>query len=108
MFDDQTLNDQPSMESLQQAARYVLENPWWEPTLKVMTRYSRLHDDCMGEPQGNIIVTMGPDADAWVTIDTRETLRFRTPAGGGKSFRTRNALMILALAMKLDEEQPLD
>lgn len=103
MFDDQ-----PSIESLQRAARHVLENPWWEQSLETMVSYSRLHDDHDGTQMGRIMVTMGPDADAWVSLDTMRGLRFRTPAGGGRSPRTRNALMILALAMKLDEEQPLD
>ena len=47
--------------------------------------------------------------DAWVDISdsASPSLRFRTAGsigGGGRSFRTRNALMLLTLAMKLDNE----
>lgn len=101
-------DSQPTIERLHEDALRVLENPWWEQSLETMVSYSRLHDDHDGSQMGRIMVTMGPDADAWVSLDTMKGLRFRTPAGGGRSLRTRNALMILALAMKLDEEQPLD
>lgn len=99
---------QPSLERLYGDALRVLESPWWASTLEVMTPYSRLHDDHDGEFRGNITVTLSPDGDAWVSADTLESLRFRTPMGGGNSPRVRNALMLLALAIKLDEEHPLD
>ncbi|MFA6253263.1 MAG: hypothetical protein WC687_03295 [Patescibacteria group bacterium] len=99
---------QPTIERLHRDALRVLESPWWEPTLEVMTPYSRLHDDDDGGFQGNITVTLSPDGDAWISADILKSLRFRTSAGGGKSLRVRNALMLLALAIKLDEEQPLD
>jgi hypothetical protein len=71
--------------------------------------YSRLHDDHDGEFTGKISVVFSPDSDAWVYIDKRDGLRFRTYSGGGASLRVRNALIILALAIKLDnEEHPIE
>ena len=46
------------------------------------------------------------DGDAWIGIDVRNFLRFRMPlCGGGQSPRTRNALLILAEAIRLDNEE---
>jgi hypothetical protein len=44
--------------------------------------------------------------DAWVetTKKYNKALRFRDFLGGGQSQRVRNALMILALAIELDNE----
>ena len=66
-----------------------------------------MHDDHDGTKKGAVNVTFSEDGDAWVSIlgkDNGESLRFRTFFGGGQSPRVRNALMILALAIKLDND----
>ena len=86
----------------------ILEAPLWIQELKTQEVYSRLHDDHDGERKGHIMVQFTPDGDAWVNVDQLfPSLRFRTFGGGGVSLRTRNALVILAYAMKLDDEKRL-
>ena len=51
---------------------------------------------------------IGRDSDILITTDKHHgpAMRFRMPiVGGGQSPRVRNALMILALAIKLDNEE---
>jgi len=94
-----------STERLLKDVRRVLIYPFWIPTLKTMTVYSRLHDDNDGTERGRISVIVASDGDVHVTIDVRPgtDLRYRMPMqGGGRSPRTRNALMILAEAIRLD------
>lgn len=97
---------EPSVERLVKDAHRVLENPFWIPGLAANESYSRLHDDHDGEFVGNLMVSFGPDGDAWLATDIGpgKSLRFRTGIGGGMSLRVRNALMLLALAIKLDNE----
>jgi hypothetical protein len=90
----------------------VLEKPLWPAELKTVHNggtYARLQDDCEGEyhdPAQKLCVQFTPDGDAWVSIG-RGGLRFRTYGGGGRSLRTRQALVILAEAIRLDElERP--
>ncbi len=86
--------------------RKILETPLWIQDLKSQEVYSRRHDDCDGEDKGHIMVQFSPDGDAWVAVDqVWPTLRFRNFSGGGQSLRTRNALVILAYAMKLDADE---
>lgn len=93
---------------LHEAALEVLGTFWNEPSLKTMITYSRQHDDNDGGLPGVISVFMGADSDLHVSIDTWKALRFRDPEwGGGRSPRVRNALMLLALAIKLDNEESL-
>lgn len=88
----------------------VLEGYFWLPDIKTMECYERLHDDHDGTRLGQIQVMFDPNGDAYVSIlgDAHErspTLRFRMPgSGGGLSPRTRVALLILAEAIRLDEE----
>lgn len=83
----------------------------WPEGLEALVSYSRLHDDHDGTFQGSIAVVIGPDGDAHVTVPGRrpcQSLRYRTSQGGGRSMRVRNALLILALAIKMDnEERPI-
>ncbi len=88
----------------------VLEGYFWLPDIKTTEWYTRLHDDHNGTHLGQIQVMFDPNGDAYVSIigDIHErspTLRFRMPgSGGGLSPRTRVALLILAEAIRLDEE----
>jgi len=97
-----------SQERLCKDARRILEHPFYIPELETGLNYERLHDDHDGTFQGSLVVTIAQDDDIWVDIDRkheRDSLRFRNYFGGGMSLRVRNALMILALAIKLDNEE---
>lgn len=84
----------------------VLEASYWVPTLAPRTRYTRRHDDTDGQrgPEQDLSVSIGPDGDCWVEAGGGGLLRFRTWAGGGMSLRTRNALMVLAEAIRRDNQ----
>jgi hypothetical protein len=88
----------------------ILEGFPWPSELRTMTPYRRLHDDHDGTREGELIVQFTPDGDAWVYIDKLQgaSLRFRFSSGGGNSPRVRNALVLLALAIKLDSEDRPD
>ena len=89
----------------------ILESYFWLPEIKTMVGYERLHDDHDGTQQGKLNVMFSPDGDArvWINgVPSGEALRFRMPgSGGGSSFRTRVALLILARAIILDEQDPM-
>ena len=83
----------------------VLETPFWPEDLQAMKRYFRTHDDCDGERGNGITVTISTDGDAWVET-CPGGCRFRMPmTGGGLSPRVRNALLLLAVAIKLDNQE---
>jgi len=88
----------------------ILEDLPWPQELSTGTSYRRLHDDHDGTREGELIVGFSPDGDAWVYTDKHQgpSLRFRMPMGGGRSPRVRNALVLLALAIKLDSEERPD
>lgn len=97
------------------AVAKLLRSSFWLPTIDTKTLYRRLQDDHDGQRWGILSIGFGDDADAWIEIDMNgvdifdRTARFRTSAGGGRSLRTRQALMILAEAIRLDnEEHPQD
>lgn len=91
----------------------ILESYFWLQTVGTMTTHERLHDDHDGTMEGTLNVMFSPDGDARIWINGNEgrsspTLRFRTHGGGGLSPRTRVALLILAEAIRQDnEERPL-
>ena len=74
------------------------------PTLTPRVAYTRMQDDTDGErtPEHDLTVAIGPDGDCWVSAGGGRSIRFRTWAGGGMSLRTRQALMVLAEAIRLD------
>jgi hypothetical protein len=87
----------------------AVEKPYWLETLKTDTAYRRQHDDHDGSPKGGLMVLIDKMGDAYISTDNNPWLRFRTWGGGGQSLRTRNALMILAEAIRLDnEDRPQD
>jgi hypothetical protein len=100
------------MSGISQEIKKILEEPFWLHSLETRMTYRRLHDDHDGAYSGHIEVMFGPDGDAWVSVSSskrNENLRFRMFSGGGKSLRVRNALLILAEAIRLDnEEHPID
>jgi hypothetical protein len=99
------LNEQEKM--LKDILR-IIESDCWIPKLEVNELYSRIHDDADGTLKGSIGILISKVGDIMVIFEKPHTgfsLRFRHAAGGGKSWRTRNALAILAYAMKLDNEE---
>lgn len=89
----------------------ILGSYFWLPEVGTMNTHERLHDDHDGTGQGVLNVMFSPDGDArvWITGEAgmrSPTLRFRMPGGGGGlSPRTRIALLILAEAIRQDNEK---
>ncbi len=97
-----------SQERLMKDLRRILENPFWIDSLETNTTYSRLHDDRDGTKTGSINVIFSEDGDTWIKIEHEipgGSLRFRNDFGGGESLRVRNALIMLALAIDLDNQE---
>jgi len=82
----------------------LLETPFWPDGIDTRTRYFRTHDDCDGEMHKGISVLFSEDGDSWVRT-CPDGCRFRTYGGGGMSLRVRNAMLLLALAIKMDNEE---
>ena len=84
----------------------LLGRDFFPETLEHVVSYSAQTDDTDGdEGVGILSVTFGPDGDAHVNIGFREQCRFRTYHGGGHHPKVRTALMILAEAMRLEQEE---
>jgi hypothetical protein len=98
--------------------RAILESDFWLSTIETNNLYTRFEggkvkrfeDD---SPKGYLTVAFSEDGDGWIQVlaepdpdDFNMTFRFRMPMiGGGQSPRTRVALLILAEAIRLDNEQ---
>ena len=82
----------------------VLNMKHWPKALSSKGYYYIPHDDNDGDVGKGISVVFSEDGDAWVNISDPSGCRFRTYIGGGRSLRVRNALMVLALAIKADVE----
>mgnify|MGYP000911747528 CR=1 FL=1 len=77
----------------------ILSSSFWIPSLETMSTYSITHDDNEGNYNEKILILITPDGD--VRIDTTAPLRFRFPGlGGGEYPKIRNALLILAEAIR--------
>lgn len=89
----------------QKMVEKLLNDPYFLPHLTTDKNYSREEDDSeMGAGVGvTVRIDSFGDIYLWTTGEKR-IHRFRTMGGGGNSLRTRNALMILAEAMRLDSE----
>ncbi len=63
------------------------------------------HDDTDGEDTGFLTLTAQRNGDIRMMVDQRpcRSLRFRTMFGGGSHLIVRNALLLLALAIHLEE-----
>jgi len=98
---------EPSIERLNKDVRRVLNNPFFVEELEAGVVYERVQDDHDGTREGRIQVMFVPHAgDIVFTTDKHhQAIRFRTFFGGGMSPRVFNALMILAYAIKLDNEE---
>lgn len=96
-----TLEKKPVEERIKE----ILDDCFWLPTLKSDENYFRTHDDCDGDLNEGIGVAIDMVGDVWIQTHVRpmNSLRFRMPmGGGGRSHRVRNALLILAEAIRLD------
>lgn len=85
----------------------LLNSYFWLDTLDTMEMYQRYQDD---HPEEHISVSFGSDSDAHLSIfsvtkQAWPSVRFRVMQGGGQSRRVRNALIILAEAIRLDNEE---
>ena len=91
----------------EEVIRVLLEAAFWPKSLKTNTQYSRYDDDTY---MGHISVVFSGDSDGWLDIMSEKdpedmfSHRFRNFFGGGQSERVRNAILILAMAIKLDNE----
>jgi hypothetical protein len=76
-------------------------------TLKTGELIGRIQDDCDGVKtrEQSVRVIMDFTGDTYVAAGTSKLMRFRTFYGGGASLRVRNALLILAEAIRLDNEE---
>jgi hypothetical protein len=92
--------------NLKQADK-ILSKPEWIEGLELMSQYRRYEDD---SPKGTLAVTIGGDGDTHICITPDrdgggyDSLRFRMFGGGGRSQRVRKALLLLAAAIKLDND----
>jgi hypothetical protein len=87
---------------IDKAIDLLLDSAWWPDSLTTSDGYVRVQDDCDGD-QGQILaVSFSADADAWIKTYHYGTLRFRSEFGGGMSPRVRNALILLAEAIRRD------
>jgi hypothetical protein len=83
----------------------LLEKPFPFPDGLLDRTHSRVQDDCDGDLTQVLAVSLSHDGDAWVrTMQRLGTLRFRSDFGGGMSPRVRNALIVLAEAIRRDNE----
>jgi len=88
----------------EQQIRTLLVSSFWLPTIRPDKTYCRTHDDHDGRFNGVLTVTFDFNGDAYLWVDQHPSIRFRTVGGGGMSYRTRMALLILAEAIRLDNE----
>lgn len=100
-----------SQEAAQEKVTQLLNAAYWLPHLEPNIRYVRTHDDHDGTffPKISLIIDEQGDARlGTVSLASLHSLRFRTHAGGGMSLRVRNALLILAEAIRQDSlERPI-
>lgn len=90
--------------SKEKLVKELLEKSFWLDGIDPNEIYQISDDDA----QGNLTVIFGNDGDAHIKTNTDPvyaSVRLRTFAGGGRNHRSRIAVMILALAIKLDNEE---
>lgn len=87
----------------------LLVTPFWPVNIDTKTAYERYEDD---SAQGKLTVFFIPDGDGGIEVfqeldpnDRHLAFRFRTSGGGGQSQRVLAALRMLAVAIKLDNEE---
>lgn len=99
---------------VEEALNFVLEDNFWIEAIDIGKIYERNQDDIDGEDNSTQYLSLFFDSsgnsDIHIIIHPGKyrTLRFRLPVGGGKSERTRKALMIVAEAIRRDNEKNPD
>lgn len=85
--------------------RALLEKHFWPQSIKINEHYRRFGDD----NNGSLKVFFSNDGDGRVDVESLkdpkepfDSHRFRTGFGGGDSLMVRNALLVLALAIKAE------
>ena len=93
--------------SIEERIKDILGDNFWLHTLKTNTEYFRTHDDCDGDltKRTSVQFDQGGAAHICLVNMAHPACRFRTSGGGGNSLRVRNALLILAEAIRLDDEE---
>lgn len=105
--------EEADIEAVSERLEEILGHEWQivTPQLESGVVYERVHDDHEGRYDGRLLLQMSRDGDMWLSSDfmAGKSMRFRMPfIGGGMSRRVHTALRILALAIKLDnEERPI-
>lgn len=87
----------------------ILETDFWPDTIPAGFDISRIDDDNDGDPRHRLELSVGghgiDHGDVYLGFPgATSALRFRTQLGGGVSPRVRNALLVLAEAMRRDNE----
>ena len=99
-----------SDEEVEKSVDFLLENPYWIETIELGRFYGRSQDDTDGNDDKNNYLSLfmdtsgNADIHIWIYPGRYRTLRFRHPSGGGKSERVRRALLLLAEAIRRDNE----
>lgn len=97
-------------QNLSENIKNFLDDMGWPETLSTNEIYTTEDDD--SEPgKGNLMIQFSNDGDAWVNIFTDppyKSIRKRTFIGGGKDEYTRKALLILAEAIRIDNERNIE
>lgn len=97
----------------------VVMRPHWPEGLESRKAYRFQCDDCCpSEDQKQLSVVVSEDGDVWVSMfetndihreqpyyNPNPSVRCRTGVGGGRHRRTRQALLWLAKAIQLDNEE---
>lgn len=90
------------------AIRELLESPVFPESLNGLDFFQVRTDDADGNQVIDMLtVEIAGDSDVHLHIINGGTCRFRTLAGGGKHLRVRQALLILAEAIRLDTEEEI-
>jgi hypothetical protein len=80
----------------------ILSGMFWPEHLKTNKSYVVTHDDNDGDSESGFMnVIFSADGDAWISVNCKKMLRYRMPFdGGGKYPKVRNALLLLAEAIR--------
>ena len=99
----------PKPEMTEKAIKKILNMPTWPPSLDTDKQYFIRGDDSVHNSGLGLTVIFVNDGDAHIQTTSEElgnSVRVRTLQGGGHNKRVRMALMILAIAIEMDNEDP--
>lgn len=96
----------PAQAEVSEAMDTLLESMYWPGTLAAGQCHTRIHDDSDGraDDEHALSVILAADGDVHVIAGAGQPLRFRCALGGGMSPRVRAALLVLAEAVRRDNE----